>query len=55
LFGEIDVPIRVANTSASGFVVPTRAFQSPSSYSIDADSGICRAPASVFGVLKVPS
>jgi hypothetical protein len=54
LFGEMDGP-GASRTRTSGLVVRTRVFQSPTSRHADADSGICRALASVFGVLNVPS
>jgi hypothetical protein len=52
LFGEIGWPDYVENISDSGSVRFTRARQSTTSFTAASDSGICRTPAAVFGVLN---
>jgi hypothetical protein len=54
LFGEIGSPDRVENTNRSGSGTVSRR-QAAISCSAVMDNGICRAPASVFGVLNIPS
>jgi hypothetical protein len=50
LFGEIGLPDQVENTSESGSAFFARALQSAMSFTAAAERGICRIPASVFGV-----
>lgn len=55
LFGEIGLPERVANTSPSGSIVPTCAFQAAIMWRAPSASGMSRRLASVFGVPTTPS
>src|SRR5438045_905613 len=55
LLGDSGVPNRVANTSAFASEGDVRCRHSATRASAVPESGICRCPASVFGVLTTPS